>query len=198
MLQSTEKPVRDILFWSGGKDSFLALRYLQDNVNDDPVLLTTYDDESGRVPHQNIPIETIRQQALDLGLTLFTVPLSYPAKNEEYLVALRKHLEIIPFEINRLVFGDLHLQDIRDWREEQFGAMGFDLAFPIWQKPYDVLFDRLEREKVSVRVSAVVDDYRDLIVPGTLFNRAFAESLPESIDRMGENGEFHTEIKILN
>ncbi|NBC26209.1 MAG: hypothetical protein GVY08_05080 [Bacteroidetes bacterium] len=198
MKQSTEKPVRDILFWSGGKDSYLALRYLQDDGDNDPVLLTTYDDESGRVSHQNIPIETIRQQALDLGLTLFTVPLSYPATNEEYLEALRKHLEIIPFEINRLVFGDLHLQDIREWREEQFGAMGFDLAFPIWQKSYDELFDRLECENVSIRISAVMDDFNDIITPGQIFSRAFAESLPEEIDRMGENGEFHTEINVLS
>ena len=194
MKQTNKSIARDVLFWSGGKDSFLALKYLQDETEGDPLLLTTFDDESGRVPHQDIPIEAIRQQALDLGLILFTVPLSYPATNEEYLEALRKHLKIIPFEINRLVFGDLHLQDIRKWREEQFGAMGFELAFPIWQKPYGELFDRLDRENVTIRISAVMDNFSDQIAPGQLFSRAFAESLPEEIDRMGENGEFHTEV----
>jgi diphthamide synthase (EF-2-diphthine--ammonia ligase) len=194
MKQTNKSIARDVLFWSGGKDSFLALKYLQDETEGDPLLLTTFDDESGRVPHQDIPIEAIRQQALDLGLILFTVPLSYPATNEEYLEALRKHLKIIPFEINRLVFGDLHLQDIRKWREEQFGAMGFELAFPIWQKPYGELFDRLDRENVTIRISAVMDNFSDQIAPGQIFSRAFAESLPEEIDRMGENGEFHTEV----
>ena len=194
MKQTNKSIARDVLFWSGGKDSFLALKYLQDETEGDPLLLTTFDDESGRVPHQDIPIEAIRQQALDLGLILFTVPLSYPATNEEYLEALRKHLKIIPFEINRLVFGDLHLQDIRKWREEQFGAMGFELAFPIWQKPYGELFDRLDRENLTIRISAVMDNFSDQIAPGQIFSRAFAESLPEEIDRMGENGEFHTEV----
>ena len=194
MKQTNKSIARDVLFWSGGKDSFLALKYLQDETEGDPLLLTTFDDESGRVPHQDIAIEAIRQQALDLGLILFTVPLSYPATNEEYLEALRKHLKIIPFEINRLVFGDLHLQDIRKWREEQFGAMGFELAFPIWQKPYGELFDRLDRENVTIRISAVMDNFSDQIAPGQIFSRAFAESLPEEIDRMGENGEFHTEV----
>jgi len=197
MARSTKKPSRDILFWSGGKDSFLALKYLQNENGDDPLLLTTYDDESGYVPHQHIPIETIRQQALDLGLILFTVPLSYPATNEEYLEALKNHLETIPFEINCLVFGDLHLEDIRAWREEQFGTMGFDLAFPIWQKSYDELFDQLEYENVLIRISAVMEDFSDIITPGQIFDRAFAESLPEGIDNMGENGEFHTEVCFL-
>lgn len=198
MMQSTKRPSHDILFWSGGKDSFLALRYLQDDGNEDPVLLTTYDDESSRVPHQNMPVETICRQAVDLGLILYTVPLSYPASNSEYLSVLKNHIEQLPFEVKRLVFGDLHLQDIRQWREEQFGSIGFDLAFPIWQKPYDELFSRLEREDVSIRISAVMDDFQDLITPGTLFDREFTESLPDSIDQMGENGEFHTEVTILS
>ncbi len=197
MTPSNQKPARDILFWSGGKDSLLSLRYLQDDTNEDPILLTTFDDESGRVPHQNIPIETIRRQAVDLGLILFTVPISYPASNSEYLNTLEAHLNRFPFGVRRLVFGDLHLQDIREWREEQLGNLGFDLAFPIWQKPYNELFDRLEREKVSIRISAVMDDFQDLIAPGTLFNREFVESLPEEVDKMGENGEFHTEVTFL-
>ncbi|WP_340106555.1 hypothetical protein [Rhodohalobacter sp. 8-1] len=198
MAQSTEKPSRDILFWSGGKDSFLALRYLQDDGYNDPVLLTTFDDESGRVPHQNIPIEAVRQQAVDLGLISYTISLSYPASNRKYLNTLKAHLEEFPFGVNQLVFGDLHLQDIREWREEQFGAMGFDLAFPIWQKSYDELFNCLEQEKVSIRISAVMDAYKNIIQPGLQFNRAFTESLPEEIDRMGENGEFHTEITVVS
>ncbi len=197
MAQFMKNTGRDILFWSGGKDSLLALRYLQDESDSDPVLLTTFDDESGRVPHQNIPIETIRRQALDLGLILYTIPLSYPASNRKYLSTLAKHLDQFPFGVRRLVFGDLHLQDIREWREEQFGAMGYDLHFPIWQKPYGELFDRLERDNVSIRISAVMDEFSDQILPGTEFNRRFAESLHEDIDTMGENGEFHTEVTVL-
>lgn len=198
MTPSNQKPTRDILFWSGGKDSFLALRYLQEERNEDPILLTTYDDESDRVPHQNIPIETILQQAVDLGLILYTVPMSYPASNSIYLNTLEAHLGSFPFSAKRLVFGDLHLHDIREWREEQFGSIGFDLAFPIWQKPYHELFNRLEHEDVLIRISTVMDDHQNLIAPGTLFNREFAEFLPKSIDKMGENGEFHTQIIILS
>lgn len=191
---SNQKPKRDVLFWSGGKDAFLALRYLQDESEENPVLLTTYDDESEHVPHQNIPIRRVQNQAMKLGLVLYTVPLSYPSSNEQYLKTLGKSLELLPFTINHLIFGDLHLADIRSWREKQFSEMGYKTRFPIWQKPYDEMFGRLEEEKVSVKISGVMSEYDGYIKPGDLFTREYAYSLPEQIDRMGENGEFHTEI----
>ncbi len=188
---------KHLLFWSGGKDSFLALCYLRDDGIRDPLLLTTFDDESGRVPHQNIPVENIQQQAIDLELTLFTVPLSYPASNAQYLNALKKSLKDIPFEIECIVFGDLHLQDIRAWRETELGEkMGFQLKFPIWNKHYDELFSRLEQENVEIRITSVQPEYREWIKPGQLFDRKFADSLPSHIDPMGEKGEFHTEVII--
>lgn len=189
-----QKPKRDLLFWSGGKDAFLALRYLQEESEDDPVLLTTYDDKSEHIPHQNIPIRRVQSQAMYLGLILNTVPVSYPSTNEEYLLTLERNFEQLPFTIGRLIFGDLHLEDIRRWREEQFSEMGYKCWFPIWQKPYKELFDRLEEEGVSVKISGVMSEYNGYIKPGDLFTLEYAHSLPEHIDRMGENGEFHTEV----
>lgn len=191
---TNHKPKRDVLFWSGGKDAFLALRYYQDETGEDPILLTTFDDESNYVPHQNIPIGRVQEQAMNLGLILYTVPLSYPASNEQYLEAIKKNLDLLPFTVNHLVFGDLHLEDIRSWREKQFSGMGYQTKFPIWKKPYDELFDQLEEENVSVKISGVMSDFNGYIKPGDLFTRQYAHSLPEHIDRMGENGEFHTEV----
>lgn len=191
-----QKTEQDLLFWSGGKDAFLALCYYRGDHKTDPVLITTYDDESGMVPHQKIPIERIRQQAVGLGLIHIAVPISWPADNASYLNALQRAFNEIPYKINRLIFGDLHLRDIRKWREEQFHAMGYKTAFPIWNKPVDELIDRLEKEPVTVRVSAVMQSCREHISPGDLFNRDFVDRLPPHIDPMGENGEFHTEVKV--
>lgn len=194
MPPQAKKTERDFLFWSGGKDSFLALRYVQEDAEYDPILLTTFDDETGRVPHQNIPIETIRRQALELELILFTIPLSYPASNNEYLSAIRQHLEQLPFSVNTLIFGDLHLQDIREWREQVFHELGYKTRFPIWQKTYPELWERLEKEPVEIRISGVKDSLKELISPGDLYDAEFRGSLPKEIDKMGENGEFHTEV----
>jgi diphthamide synthase (EF-2-diphthine--ammonia ligase) len=194
MTSSKQKPERDLLFWSGGKDAYLALLCYMDAEETEPLLLTTYDDESNLVPHQNIPVEAIHRQAIALELTLFTVPLSYPASNEQYLETIRNSIEEMPYRVNRIIFGDLHLEDIRGWREVQFHRMGFETLFPIWNKPYDELFDRLEQEDVTITISGVEEKYRDVIEPGARFSREFAASLPSGIDKMGENGEFHTRV----
>lgn len=194
---SSQKPGRDLLFWSGGKDAFLALRYYQAEYNTEPVLITTFERSTKIVPHQNVPIESIYSQALYLKLPLFSIPLPHPASNEVYLQSLKESFDRFPFNINRLMFGDLHLQDIRDWREEQFSQMNYNLLFPIWHKPYNELFNKLEKENIRIHISNVSAGFKKYLSPGQIFNRKVAESLPDDIDKMGENGEFHTEVEFL-
>lgn len=194
---SNQKSERDLLFWSGGKDAFLALRYYQAEYNREPVLITTFERSTKIVPHQNVPIESIYNQALYLKLPLFSIPLPHPASNEVYLQSLKESFDRFPFNINRLVFGDLHLQDIRDWREEQFSQMNYNLLFPIWHKPYNELFKRLEKENIRIHISNVSAGFKKYLSPGQIFNREVAESLPDDIDKLGENGEFHTEVEFL-
>ncbi|EGZ05369.1 hypothetical protein PHYSODRAFT_342512 [Phytophthora sojae] len=122
------------MFWSGGKDSFLALGALYESyaVEQKPmprvVLLTTIDPKTNVVPIQDIPSQTIAAQAeaLELPLCLVAVGLG-----DEYTAALRNALRDIPEQMKRtkksskspeqngttpsvsaLVFGDLHLDDI--------------------------------------------------------------------------------------
>jgi len=113
-MQSTNpKPEKPVLFWSGGKDSYLAFLEWQKQSRPDPVLITTYDDETGIVPYQEIPISRIQRQALHLDLPLITIPLSYPVDNQSYLSALKIEFTAAPFFVKDLIFGDLHLKDIR-------------------------------------------------------------------------------------
>lgn len=53
-----EGPLREVLFWSGGKDSLLALRALQQDQRETGcevkiTLLTTYDGDTGNIPFQD-------------------------------------------------------------------------------------------------------------------------------------------------
>lgn len=197
-MQSTNpKPEKPVLFWSGGKDSYIALLEWQKQSQPDPILVTTYDDESGVVPYQEIPISRIQRQALQLELPLITIPLSHPVDNQSYLSALKIEFTAAPYSVKGLIFGDLHLQDIREWREKEFGRLGFKTHFPIWGKSPAELVSILDDQPVEIRIRSVADEYRSVIKPGTLFNRQFVRSLPESIDPFGEHGEFHTEVIFL-
>jgi diphthamide synthase (EF-2-diphthine--ammonia ligase) len=197
-MQSTkQKPEKPLLFWSGGKDSYLALLEWQSDRKPEPILLTTYDDESGVVPYQEIPISRVQRQALHLELPLITVPLSHPEDNQSYLTALKIEFAASPFSVKDLIFGDIHLQDIRQWKEQEFGSLGFNTHFPIWGKSPEELLIMLEDKPIEIRIRSVNEQCRKFIKPGTLFNQKFINSLPDSIDPFGENGEFHTEVNFL-
>ena len=186
----------DVLFWSGGKDSFLALRTLLRESLRPIVLLTTFDVGTRTVAHQEIHIDAVIRQAGHLGLPLLGVPL-HPG--ETYMDRIRAACELVPL-IARLVFGDLHLTHIREWRGVAFREFAADrdaaLHFPLWGVPYGALIADLEASGVACEVSAVTEAAEGLVAVGERFDRAMMGRLPESIDPFGENGEFHTLVRV--
>jgi len=190
----------DALFWSGGKDSFLALRAWQRTrlPGRQIMLLTTFGADEQKVAHQELHLADIIRQAKYLGLPLIGVPL-HAGGDESYREAVESGLRMIP-NLSSLVFGDLHLQHIRSWREQALEPLccqlGVTLSFPLWGTDYAELIADLERSGVVCQVSAVTSSALSWLKPGEVFNRKLMEQLPAGIDRFGENGEFHTLAKV--
>lgn len=186
--------MNDILFWSGGKDSYLALEFFGQKYSTENLsLLTTFNHKNKKIPHQELPISTIEQQARTIDLDLHKVPIPPDCPNKEYLERVSKKLiELEP--VRYLIFGDWHLQDIRQWREEVFGEMGYKCLFPIWKKSLDELLSILLLKPVKIKISAVDEQYEQFIRVRENYNQRFVQQLPKQIDPMGENGEFHTEV----
>ncbi len=187
----------DVLFWSGGKDSYLALRALRrERTGRQLVLLTTFDAAHRQVAHQEVAIELIVRQAQALAYPLIGVPLH---AGREYLDQVGEGLNLVN-DIARLVFGDLHLMHIREWREAQLGplasARGATLHYPLWQADYELLLDELEASGVPCEVCAVPDAAQTGVRIGQRFGRDLTEQLPAGIDRFGESGEFHTLARV--
>lgn len=181
-----------VVSWSGGKDAFLALQSLDHRP---VVLLTTFDARSRRVAHQEIDITTIVAQARALELPLLGIPL-HP--EQDYLAALEAGLRtLVP--VHELVFGDLHLVHIRQWREDAIGPvaarLGCALRFPLWQRSYADLLARFEDSGAVARVSASPDPAALAPVRiGDRFDATMQARLPPAVDAFGEGGEFHTEV----
>lgn len=185
----------DILFWSGGKDAWLALEFYRQHHPDQHLkLLTTYRKTDEIVPHQNIETSHIKKQADHLGLDLLLIPLPGECPNDKYLNEVGKALKKEPNDIGHLIFGDWHLQDIRDWREEAFGEMGYRCLFPIWEKSLHDLLPVITLKPVEITISAVKEEFKKFIRVGEVYNQRFVHQLPEEIDPMGEKGEFHTKV----
>lgn len=186
----------DLLFWSGGKDSFLAYRALKRARARPIVLLTTFDAASEIVAHQELRLQLVIRQAKHLRLPLLGIPL-YPSAAYEARIA--EAIKLMP-AIARFVFGDLHLEHVREWRREAFREIaesrGATLYFPIWQLPYETLMADLEASAVPCEVSAVTAAARGALAVGERFDREVMLQLPPGLDRFGENGEFHTIAKV--
>ena len=189
----------NVVFWSGGKDSFLAARaFLRHRPNASLVLLTTFGQKTRIVAHQELPIQSIIAQAQALERPLFGVPL-YPGA--DYTRAIRDALSQLGAEapIESLVFGDLHLEHVRRWRETELGPIaahiGATLEFPLWGADYQGLQDDLQASGVQARVCATPDPAT--IAPvriGDRFGPELVARLPSGVDAFGECGEFHTEV----
>ena len=186
-----------ILFWSGGKDAYLALKQIR-NQYSDVHLLVTYDEQSDTVPFQQIPVAHLRRQAGHLRLPLIEVPLPPECPNDLYVDSITQAIDDFTPEETDLIFGDLHIEDIRKWRESVFQPLGFNCRFPVWQMPYDSLFNQLFDGEVSITITSADPSYQNLIKPGSLFTREFINQLPAEIDAMGEHGEFHTRLDFID
>lgn len=187
----------NILFWSGGKDSYLAWHFFCESQPDaDIKLLTTYNKTNDTVPHQNIPLNEIKEQANHLNLELIAVGLPPDCPNKIYLKEIEKTLADVDETIQNLVFGDWYLEDIREWRKEVFGDMGYSCLFPIWEKSIHDLLPILLLAPMEIKITAVEEEYQSLIKVGESFDQALVTQLQRlnDIDPMGEQGEFHTKV----
>ncbi len=186
----------DLLFWSGGKDSLLALRALKREGARPVVLLTTFDAERRMIAHQDIVIDDAVRQARRLGLPLLGVPMH---QTQRYDLRIREACALVP-QIRRLVFGDLHLEQIRAWREVALlplaEDLGAELHFPLWGASMEALVADLEASGVRCVISAVTEAAEGAVQVGEIFDRALMARLPMGVDPFGERGEFHTLVQM--
>ena len=91
-----------------------------------------------------------------------------------------------------MAFGDLFLQDIRDYRERQLAGTGIEGLFPLWHLPTDELALEMIRAGVKSRITCVDPKKLDKSFAGREFDEKFLDALPPEVDPCGENGEFHT------
>lgn len=191
----------DVLSWSGGKDSYLALRALQREALRPVVLLTTFDAATRIVAHQQVDVGLIRRQAAAFGLPVVLVPLHGSARYTDR-VRLGLHVLARRTRVARLVFGDLHLDEIRGWREQELGPLaaelGATLHFPLWHASYDTLAAELDAAPVACTVTAVLPEHlSDTLHVGVAYDASLRAALPDSVDVFGERGEFHTRVEPL-
>lgn len=184
---------RVLVAWSSGKDSAFALHVLREQGVAVVGLLTTVNDAFERVAMHAVRLELLRAQADAVGLPLVEVRIPSPCPNEVYETAMAGALAAARERgVSAVAFGDLHLEDVRRYREERMAGSGLVPLFPLWGRPTRALAE----EMIAAGQKAVLTCVDPRAVPrelaGRAFDRALLGELPAGADPCGENGEFHS------
>jgi len=185
-----------LLSWSSGKDCAWALHVLRRRGDVEVVgLLTTFNEAADRVAMHAVRRRLVEAQAEAAGLPLQSVMLPYPCSNEQYEARMAAATaEAVRAGVTHVAFGDLFLEDVRDYRIRQMNGTGLEPLFPLWGTPADTpaLAGRMLEAGFGAILTCVDPKQLAPNFVGRRFDEALLADLPPGVDPCGERGEFHT------
>jgi uncharacterized protein (TIGR00290 family) len=187
-----------VFCWSGGKDSALALnRILRAHACGGQYevvsLLTTCNEHFQRVSMHGVRLELLERQAAAIGLPLEKIFVSQRSSNEEYQQKMSACLAAHKSRgVTACAFGDIFLEDLKRWREENLARIGMRGVFPIWKVDSRKLIREFFALGFGTVICCVNDAWLGESAVGRIIDEEFIRSLPANVDPCGENGEFHS------
>ncbi|HEV2011217.1 MAG TPA: diphthine--ammonia ligase [Candidatus Limnocylindria bacterium] len=181
---------RYALMWSGGKDSALALMRARASGLRVSRLLNFYDPATDRVRFHATRSDLIRAQADAIGIDLRQLGPPW----ERYEATFRDLLAELKREgFAGIVFGDIHLADVRGWYEERVRAAGLAHVEPIWSEAPAALVAEFVASGSRAVITCCELPKLDEAWLGRIIDERFVDEIGGTgIDPAGENGEYHS------
>lgn len=179
--------------WSGGKDSAFALyKVLQEKEYEVTALFTTINENFHRVSMHGVKEELVEKQAQSIGLPWHKMYVK-EGSNAEY----EKNMEAFLLEhkakgVEFVIFGDIFLEDLRAYRDNNLAKVGLKGIYPLWKQNTKQLADDFIKLGFKTVLCCTNDAYLGEGDVGQLFTESFVKNLPANVDPCGENGEFHS------
>ncbi len=184
-----------VLAWSGGKDSAMALHALLRSGRYEVVsLLTTVSKQYERISHHGVRVELLEQQAAALNMRLHKLYL-HPANCsiEDYEAVMEKAmLQYKQNDVLTVAFGDIFLEDLREYRQRNLAKVGMKGIFPIWGRDTTELVHTFIALGFKACLTCVDGRKLGEAFAGRPINADLIRDLPDGVDPCGENGEFHS------
>ena len=182
------------LNWSSGKDSAMALYNLKLSDRYDLLgLLTTVTQNYDRISMHGVRSSLLKKQAKSLGLPLKIVHINAGSSHEDYASIIKTALSDYKTRgISGAAFGDIFLEDLKKYREENLSEIGMTGIFPLWKRNTLDLAQEFIHLGFKAIVTCVDSEVLDGSFAGREFDKEFLASLPNNVDPCGENGEFHS------
>ena len=183
-----------LMNWSGGKDSAMALYNILNNKNYKVEgLLTSVNAANQRISMHGVSGEMLVKQAESIGLPLTKINLPKASDMTAYENIMEQTLSSFTEQgIETSVFGDIFLEDLRKYREQQLEKIGWKAVFPLWKKDTRNLVYEFLELGFRTRICCINKQYLDSDFFGCDLDEYLIDKLPENVDPCGENGEFHT------
>ena len=180
--------------WSTGKDAALALHSLQrEDKFDVDHLLISVNKSVNRVSMHGLSRELMSTQLDAIDLDYSTVELPQEPSMEEYTQLMTEAVEKLKSKgYQHTGFGDIFLEDLRQYREENLNNLGVKCHFPLWKRDTTELMKEFIQLGFKAIVICINSSKLDQSFCGREINNAFLADLPQGVDPCGENGEFHT------
>ncbi|WP_420577924.1 ATP-binding protein [Ekhidna sp.] len=184
---------KTVFHWSSGKDSALALHYLLKRADVQiSHLVTTINQSLRRVTMHGTPISLVKAQLGSIGLPHSFIELPESPSMKVYEKCMEdKLLKLKDQGMTHAAFGDIFLEDLKKYREEEMKKVHLECLFPIWKKDTTQLIHEFIEQGFKA-VTVCVNDQLGEDFLGREIDDEFLKDLPPSIDPCGENGEFHT------
>lgn len=185
-----------LLAWSGGKDSSLALAALRADPAWSVVgLLTTVTAHYNRISMHGVRRSILQAQGVALELPVFESAIQPASNNEDYEQAWAIALEAACKSVGpvtTLAYGDLFLEDVRQFRTDLGNRLAFSALFPLWKRDTTTLARQFIADGYEAYLTCVDTTQLAAEFAGRRFDDALLSDLPSGVDPCGEKGEFHT------
>lgn len=192
----TNSKEKCIMNWSGGKDSAMALHYLlQENNLIIESFITTVNSKYQRISMHGIQKDMLVKQVEKIGFPLKIIYLPEEISMDEYDNLMTENLQNFKNSgVENSVFGDIFLEDLKNYRVEQLSKLNIKGVFPLWKKNTTELIREFLDLGFKTRVCSINKSLLSSDFLGVDIDDYFLKNLPQNIDCCGENGEFHTFI----
>lgn len=140
-----------------------------------------------------VRVELIQAQAESIGIPLQTINLPLePGMDEFDKITINKMGELKSEGFTHSAFGDIFLEDLKQYRQDLMQRAGFNSVFPIWQRDTKKLVYEFIEAGFKAIVVCIKSELLDKSFCGRILDHDFISDLPDNVDPCGENGEFHT------
>jgi uncharacterized protein (TIGR00290 family) len=184
--------------WSGGKDSSFACYLAQRQGYDVTHLVNFISKEFRRVSFHGTRAHLISRQARAIGLSLaqYAVPPDMALYERTFKKAATAQKRQ---GAEAMVFGDIYLDEHRDWVERVCGELGLVPVLPLWgREPEALLKEFIDSGFEAVMISAKADIFGQEWL-GRTIDHSFLVDFKQlvkgkDVDVCGEKGEYHTVV----